>query len=221
MIVGDLKPLEEIVSTINEFKNILVVGCGGCVSVCLTGGEKEAHSLAGDLSKTRHYKNNPPNFQVDIIQRQCEPDWLEMYFEIPENIDAVLTLACGAGVQTMATIFEPLPVIPALNTSFIGSLIEPGVFQEMCRGCGDCMLAYTGGICPVARCAKSVFNGPCGGASNGSCEIDKNTPCAWMMIFYRLKKMNRLDLMHKVKNQRDWRPAGMGGPRSQKWNGKE
>jgi hypothetical protein len=141
--------------------------------------------------------------------------------KIPEGVDAVLSLACGAGVQTVAAVFDPLPVIPALNTTFLGANIEQGVFQEMCRGCGDCVLAYTGGICPVARCAKGLFNGPCGGTRNGSCEVREDLPCAWAMIFYRLKRQNKLDLMLEVRTPPDWRPAGGAGPRELKAHIKE
>jgi ferredoxin len=213
MITGELKSVKEIVPTIAGYKHLLVVGCGGCVSVCLTGGDREARTLAAELSRTRHYPENPPTFEVQTIERQCETDWLETYFEIPAGVDAVLSLACGAGVQTMAAVYDPLPVIPALNTTFLGANIEQGVFQEMCRGCGDCVLAYTGGICPVARCAKGLYNGPCGGTNNGSCEIRTDVPCAWAMIFYRLKRQNKLHLMTEVRTPPDWRPGGGAGPR--------
>ncbi len=213
MITGDLKPLEEIVQTIAEFRKVLVVGCGGCVSVCLTGGDRQARNLARELAHTRHYEQDPPSFQSETIQRQCEPDWLTSYFEIPEGVDAILSLACGAGVQTMAQIFEPLPVIPALNTTFLGALTERGQWAEMCRGCGDCVLAYTGGVCPVARCAKSLFNGPCGGSQGGWCEINTWTPCAWALIYARLTKLGKVHFMMDVKLQKDWRPAGHAGPR--------
>lgn len=213
MIVGERKPIKEIVSTISGFRNVLVLGCGGCVSVCLTGGDREARDLSRELSGTRHYEGEPPRFTADTIERQCEPDFLTSFLNIPEGTDAVLTLACGAGVQTMAAVFDPLPVIPALNTTFMGAAREQGVWQEMCRGCGDCMLAYTGGICPIARCAKTLFNGPCGGSKNGSCEVRKEMPCAWAMIYYKLKKTGQLHVMMKVRAPRDWRPAGMNGPR--------
>ena len=213
MIVGELKPIEEIVSTISDFKNVLVLGCGGCVSVCLTGGDREAHALARELTHIRHYKEAPPSLTVDTIERQCEPDWLTSYLKIPEGTDAVLTLACGAGVQTMAAVFDSLPIIPALNTTFMGATREPGIWQEMCRGCGDCMLAYTGGICPIARCAKNLFNGPCGGSKNGNCEVRQDVPCAWSMIYYKLKKQNQLHHMTKIRAPRDWQPAGGNGPR--------
>ncbi|MCP3953885.1 MAG: hypothetical protein GY697_16945 [Desulfobacterales bacterium] len=213
MITGELKPVEEIAPTIADFKQVLIVGCGGCVSVSLTGGDREARQLALELAHMRHYTGDPPEFTVKTIERQCETDWLESYFKIPEGVDAVLSLACGAGVQTMAAVFDPLPVIPALNTTFLGANIEQAGFPEVCRGCGDCVLAYTGGICPVARCAKGLYNGPCGGSSNGSCEIRKDVPCAWAMIFYRLKRQNKLELMLEVRTPPDWRPGGGAGPR--------
>jgi ferredoxin len=214
MIVANLKPLEEIVASIADYRNVFVIGCGGCVSVCLTGGDREAHALARELGHVRHYKDEPPFFSVDTIERQCEPDFLNSFVKIPEGADAVLTLACGAGVQTMAAVFDPLPIIPAVNTTFMGATSEPGVWQEMCRGCGNCMLAHTGGICPIARCAKNLFHGPCGGSKNGSCEVDRATPCAWAMIYYKLKKTNQLHFMLKVREPRDWRPAGGNGPRA-------
>jgi ferredoxin len=213
MITGELKPVDEIVATIAEFKKVLIVGCGGCVSVCLTGGDREARQLALELGHVRHYTGDPPDFAVQTIERQCETDWLESYFEIPEGVDAVLSLACGAGVQTMAAVYDPLPVIPALNTTFLGANIKQGVFQEMCRGCGDCVLAYTGGICPVARCSKRIFNGPCGGSTKGKCEIDPEVDCAWQLIWDRLKALGQTELYSRIMEPKDWRSARDGGPR--------
>ncbi len=213
MIVGDLKPLEEIVSSIGDFRQVLILGCGSCVSVCLSGGEREARELARELSHIRHYRGAPPAFVAGSILRQCEQDLVAAYQEIPTDTDAILSLACGAGVQTLADTFEPLPVLPALNTTFFGASNEPGVWREVCQGCGDCVLSFTGGICPVARCAKSLFNGPCGGSKNGSCEVDKYTPCAWALIYYRLKKQNKLFVLDALHFSKDWQPGGAAGPR--------
>ena len=219
MIVGDLKPIEEIVSSISDFNKILVVGCGSCVTVCLSGGDKEARELVRELSHTGYYKNDPPDFSHSTIERQCELDFLTSYLEIPKGTEAILSLGCGAGVQTMANAFEPLPVIPALNTTFLGASEEPGVWQEQCRGCGDCVLAFTGGICPVAKCAKSIFNGPCGGSKGGRCEIYTDVPCAWSLIYHRLKKQNNLKFMTEYREPRDWRSGGGLGPRERRRTG--
>ena len=205
MIVGDLKPLEEIVSAIKDFKQVLVLGCGSCVTVCLSGGEKEAEQLSRDLSQMRHYQGPPPKFVVGSILKQCEKDLVNEYQEIPPGTDAVLSLACGAGVQTLADAYEPLPVIPALNTTFLGASDKPGTWTEKCKGCGDCILIHTGGICPIARCAKSLFNGPCGGTNNKSCEISAEQPCAWYRIHERLAKQGRLDLITAYTPAQAWK----------------
>ncbi len=213
MIVGDLKPLEEIISAVKGFKQVLVLGCGSCVTVCLSGGEKEAAELSRDLSQMRHYQGPPPKFLVGSILRQCEKDLVNEYHEIPPGTDAVLSLACGAGVQTLADAYEPLPVIPALNTTFLGASDKPGTWTEKCKGCGDCILIHTGGICPIARCAKSLFNGPCGGSKGGYCEVGQGTPCAWTQIVARLKKMDRLQSYEEIRTTKDWKPGGASGVR--------
>ena len=215
MIVGNQKPLSEIVSTISGFKKVLVMGCGTCVSVCLTGGDKEARTMAKSL--THVMGDDAPEFIVRTIERQCEKDWLEPFMKIPEGTDAILSLACGAGVQTLASVYKNLPVLPALNTTFLGAMDEPGVWNEKCVGCGDCVLAFTGGICPVARCSKKLFNGPCGGASHGKCEISpllgRDVDCAWQLIIERMMALGKMDEYIKIRTAKDWMPESANGPR--------
>jgi ferredoxin len=219
MIVGDLKSLQEIAAALEGYRKVLILGCGSCVTVCLSGGEREAHELARALNRSGLFGGRLPDFQCDTILRQCEYDLVSAYQKIPPGTEAILSLACGCGVQTVGDVFEPLPVIPALNTTFYGASSEAGVWQEVCQGCGDCVLSVTGGICPVARCAKSLFNGPCGGSQNGRCEIFTDTPCAWALIYYRLKKQNKLHLLHQIRQPRDWQPAGSSGPRVRRRTG--
>ncbi|MBA4394686.1 MAG: hypothetical protein C0407_14135, partial [Desulfobacca sp.] len=171
MIVGQQKPFDEILQYLGGFRKILILGCGTCVSVCLTGGEKEAQALARALARVRADEDPPLILEVNTIERQCERDWIEKFLPVPADVEAILSLACGAGVQTVADVFQGIPVIPALNTTFLGALDKPGVWNEKCLGCGNCVLTYTGGVCPIARCAKRLFNGPCGGSSKGKCEI--------------------------------------------------
>jgi len=218
MIVADLKPLDEIAASISNFRNVSVVACGGCVSVCLTGGTRGADVLARQLSHPMHYKDRPPILNTLAIQRQCEKDFVKAYLHVPSDTEAILSMACGAGVQTMAESFDTLPVIPALNTSFLGSLDEPGLWSEKCQGCGNCVLAFTGGICPVTRCAKRLLNGPCGGSSQGKCEISKDIDCAWQLIIDRLKALGRLDDYEKIFPVRDWSSDRGGGPRSMRFS---
>ncbi|MBW1838155.1 MAG: methylenetetrahydrofolate reductase C-terminal domain-containing protein [Deltaproteobacteria bacterium] len=219
MIVGSRKPVEEIAASIENYCNVLVVGCGSCVTVCLSGGEKEVRKLVQELAVFPDYKKFPPVLKTSTIARQCEFDLVKTFLEIPPDTDAILSLACGAGVQILADVFEPIPVIPALNTTFLGAADEPGIWREKCRGCGQCVLLYTGGICPITRCAKSLLNGPCGGTQGDQCEINPEVPCAWVLIFNRLKKQNNLHLIEDLKVSRDWRPGGAKGPRERRRTG--
>jgi ferredoxin len=205
--------MEEIADSISGFGSVLILGCGTCVTVCLTGGEREARTLARELSNGKYFDSRQPEFSVETVERQCEADLVKTYFELPAGTDAILSMACGAGVQTVATVYGELPVIPALNTTFLGALDEPGIWSERCQGCGDCVLAYTAGICPVARCAKRLFNGPCGGSSNGKCEIGGDVDCAWQLIIDRLKARGRMEDYEKIHPPQDWSAGRSGGPR--------
>ena len=219
MIVAELKPIAEITESLSGFRHVMVLGCGSCVTVCLSGGDREAGILSRDLSSTRYYTGTPPKFYIETIQRQCERDLIESFLKIRPETDAVLSLACGAGVQIVSDVFDQLTVIPALNTTFLGAADAPGIWREKCQGCGDCLLTVTGGICPVGRCAKSLFNGPCGGSQEGRCEVHPETPCAWALIYYRLKKQNKLHYLLKRCAPKDWRPGGAGGPRERRRTG--
>ena len=219
MIVGDLKPLEEISVSIAGYRKVLVLGCGGCVTVCRSGGDAEAADLARQLSRAEYHRGLPLELPVDTIERQCENDLIRAFLKIPDGIEAVLSLACGAGVQIMADVLEPLPVIPALSTTFMGGADEPGVWREKCRGCGDCLLASTAGICPIALCAKRLLNGPCGGSRGGKCEVGSDHPCAWAEIHDRLEKQGRSPLMDEFRGFRDCRKAGFRTARERRRTG--
>jgi ferredoxin len=218
MIVGHQKPIEEILASLKGYRRIMILGCGTCVSVCLTGGDKEAHALARAIERARAQEDLPPILEVATMERQCERDWIPEFLNVSDEVEAILSLACGAGVQTLADAFKGLPVIPALNTTFLGALDQAGVWNEKCLGCGDCVLAQTGGVCPVARCAKRLFNGPCGGSSNGKCEISavvgRDVECAWQLIIDRLTALGRLDDYYKIQPPKDWSTETAMGPRT-------
>ncbi|MFC1967803.1 methylenetetrahydrofolate reductase C-terminal domain-containing protein [Chloroflexota bacterium] len=197
MIVGERKPFDEIKDKIRDYKKVLILGCGTCVSVCMAGGEKEVELLATQLRMANQLENKDVEIGEATIQRQCDREYIEPIVEMAKNCNAVLSMACGAGVQLVADMLEVLPVIPALNTSFVGVTETEGVWAEWCRTCGDCILDKTGGICPVVRCAKGLLNGPCGGTDKGKCEVDREKDCAWTLIYQRLEKQGKLDIMRK------------------------
>jgi ferredoxin len=205
MIVGERKPLEEIKDMIKGYRKVLNVGCGGCTSICLAGGQKEVDILNTELRKS--LKSDTVAIQIDgfTIERQCNADFFSELDEMIGDYDAVLSMACGAGVQFVAARYPDKPIFPALNTVFVGVDREIGWYEENCRTCGECVLGETGGICPVTRCAKSLFNGPCGGTTlDGKCEVNSDVPCAWFEIYERLKKQGRLENILRIRPAREW-----------------
>jgi len=87
---------------------------------------------------------------------------------------------------------------------FLGEAKKLGLFEEACHLCGDCVLGSTGGVCPISRCAKSLVNGPCGGAKNGKCEVNPENDCAWILIYNRLKATNELDKLSQRREDKGY-----------------
>jgi len=199
MIVGERKPFDEIKDEVRDCKKVLILGCGTCVSVCMAGGEKEVELLASELRMANKLAGKEVEIGQATIQRQCDREYIQPIIENAKDYDLILSMACGAGVQLVSDVLEPKPVVPALNTNFIGVVESEGVWAERCRSCGSCVLDETGGICPVVRCAKGLLNGPCGGTKDGKCEIDPEKDCAWTLIYNRLEKQGRLDLFDQYR----------------------
>jgi len=216
MIVADKKPIEEIIEEIKDRERILILGCNECVTVCEAGGKKEAGVLASALRM--YFLNQGREVKIDevTLERQCDHEYLE---EIRDNIDqydAVVSLACGVGVQFMAEKYRTTPVYPGVNTCFLGATEKRGLWTERCQACGNCLLATTGGICPISRCAKRLLNGPCGGSTTGKCEINQEIDCAWQLIVDRLKALEKIDEYEKLAPIKDWSTDRAGGPRKVK-----
>ena len=213
MITGEQKPLEEIQSLLGDAEKVLVVGCGTCVTVCFAGGSREAQILSSSLRMASKLQGHPQVVTDVTVQRQCEWEYLDEIEKEIADADIVLSLACGIGVQAIAEHFPDTWVVPGLNTTFLGLPTEQGVWEERCAACGDCVLGLTGGICPIARCSKSLLNGPCGGSEDGHCEIDPNVPCAWQLIYDRLTSMGKQDALLELQMPKNWQVSRDGGPR--------
>jgi ferredoxin len=213
MIIGQQKPLDEIKKIIADYQKVLILGCGTCVTVCFAGGEKEVGILASTLRMAIGLEGQNREFTEATVQRQCEYEYNQEVADLVKEADAVLSLACGIGVQTMNEQFPEKITLPGLNTSFLGQPAEQGIWAERCQACGNCVLALTGGICPIARCSKSLLNGPCGGSKNGKCEIASDIDCAWQLVYDRLNALGKLELMAEIQPVRDWSTSRDGGPR--------
>ncbi|MBW1675298.1 MAG: methylenetetrahydrofolate reductase C-terminal domain-containing protein [Deltaproteobacteria bacterium] len=185
MIIAEQKPLAEIQDMVAPYRKILLVGCGTCMTFCSAGGPEQVNELAGTLLS----ENKNKVIEKTTIPRQCAVKFIDRLENKVGDHEAILSMACGNGVQAVASRFPDKPVLPALNTQFIGV---------------DCILWRTGGICPVTRCAKSLLNGACGGASGGKCEVSKDCPCAWQEIYHALKRLNMLHYLKEKPQVKDW-----------------
>ena len=213
MITAERKPIEQLIEFVSPYRRILLVGCNECVTVCSAGGRKEVALLASALQM--HFMKEAKPFEIKEItlERQCDPEYVEELVPLIDQADAVLSMACGCGVQELARRFREKTVLPAVNTKFMGASEKQGVWAERCAGCGDCVLGATGGVCPIARCSKQLLNGPCGGSTRGKCEVDSDIDCAWQLIWDRLKALGMLDKYEENIPAKDWRAGRGAGPR--------
>jgi ferredoxin len=200
MIIAEQKRMEEIQDMVAPYHKILLVGCGTCMTFCSAGGSEQVDKLAEALLS----ENRDITLEKSTIPRQCTDKFIARLDDKIGDFEVILSMACGNGVQAVASRFSDKPVLPALNTKFIGVEKEPGVWTENCMACGDCILWRTGGVCPVTRCAKSLLNGACGGASEGKCEVSKDRPCAWQEIYHALRRLNMLHYLKEKPQVKDW-----------------
>lgn len=193
------KPIEEILKYFKRQEKIFVVGCDNYAAKCHSGGIPETREMANRLKKRG----------VEVIA-WCVPQptgaslcklsntkraLQEEYGKEIKEADSFLVLSCGQGIHTVMDATEGAMVHPGCDTIFGGETVSDDLITEYCSLCGDCIVDYTGGLCPVTLCAKSLLNGPCGGAKNGKCEVDRNRDCGWQLIYDRLKTQHRLDEM--------------------------
>lgn len=206
MIVAEQKPMDEIQRMIAPYEKVLILGCGTCMTVCGAGGEREVSFLHSALRLAQaRAVNNAHQFSEYTVKRQCDPEFIALVADRVREVTAILSLGCGIGVQVAAEYFPDTPVLPGVNTSFMGTVSELGVWDERCAACGDCRLAETAGICPITRCTKGILNGPCAGTKNGKCEANKDIDCAWILIYERLQRLGQLEKMRRYYPPRNFR----------------
>ena len=203
MIITQKKPIEELLGMLEGVTKVAIVGCGNCAAACQTGGEPEVMAMKELLEQ------NGKEVVATVVPGECCHKLLvkkDTKVLRDSGAEAVVGMACGDGVQTVADNIQ-LPIYPANNTMFLGQVERVGMFNEYCRMCGDCVLGSTGGICPITHCAKSLVNGPCGGAKNGKCEVDPNNDCAWIKIYNRLVAIGQEDKLGQTRKDKGYANA--------------
>jgi len=201
------KSLEEILGFLKDGEKVFVIGCGNCAAKAKSGGEPE----------TRAMKERLESKDVTVTGWAVPPDGGSLCNlsatrqllnienkEATEDADSFLILACGQGIHTVIDATEGGVVHPGCNTIFGGETVTDDFITEYCRLCGDCIVEQTGGLCPLTLCAKGLLNGPCGGAKDGKCEVDRNRDCGWLLIYERLKELGKLDLIRRIQQPKDW-----------------
>jgi hypothetical protein len=195
------KPLDEVNQILDTFERVYIVGCGTCATMTKTGGTEEVSAMKKHLEELGKLITGSI-----VIPTACD-EMTEVALKENEgaikNANCVLVMACALGVHRLSS-YTDLPVIPALDTLFIGVEDRPGHFHEVCTQCGQCVLGEMASICPLTRCHKGLLNGPCGGTNNGKCEVDREKDCAWTLIYQRLEAQGRLDLMHKYQPPKNY-----------------
>jgi ferredoxin len=213
MIVADRKALPEILDMVKPYKKVLLVGCKGCVTVCNVGGAKEVGILAATLKIARKKAGDPIEIDEKTLERQCDPEYIEQIRDIFDQYDAVVSMACGVGPQFLSEAYPSQKFFPAVNTTFFGGAVQHGIWEERCAGCGTCVIHFYDGLCPIARCSKSIQHGPCGGSAAGKCEISKELECIWDTIVKKKIEQGRLEDLRNIRAPKDWQTAKDGGPR--------
>lgn len=213
MIVADRKPIKELLDMIEGCHKILILGCKGCVTVCNVGGTKEVGILASTLKIARSKAGKSLEVVEETLERQCDPEYIQQVKDMVNDYDAVISMACGVGPQFLSETYPNQRFFPAVNTTFFGGAVQHGIWAERCAGCGTCIIHKFDGMCPIARCSKSLLNGPCGGSADGKCEISKEVDCIWDIIVKKKMDQGRIEEITKLKPVKDWRTARDGGPR--------
>ncbi len=206
MIITSQKPFSDIIEYVKNDKKIFLIGCNICATICRTGGEEELKKM-----KKLLVERGKTVTGTVVLDPACSIVEIKRFYRKHINeiksADALVSFACGGGTQAVAETIEGSKVFPGNDTLFQGEIakytLREREFRQRCSLCGDCMLAVTGGICPVTRCPKGLINGPCGGTKDGKCEVDKDLECVWLTIYERLKQMNKLDEMKVIREPRD------------------
>jgi ferredoxin len=191
MIITRPRDWERIEANLESIgaRRVFIMGCGQCATVAHTGGETEVAEAAAHLEAMGREVTGWTVGEVTCHLGGTKLESRKHGGDI-ESADAVLVLACGAGVQTVADSVAK-PVFPGLESLFLGNVIRNGIFEERCQMCGDCVLDKTAGICPVTTCPKGLLNGPCGGMWDGMCEVLTDRECTHVRIRRRLTEQHR------------------------------
>ena len=191
MILSEQKPFEEILGYLDGEKSVFILGCNGCAQSSGSGGPVQVEEMKAKLEEAG--KKVTGTKVIDFLcEKALVKSGLRGRVEQVAAADSILVMTCGIGIQAVAAAVNKV-CHPACNTVNLGGSRGEWKGSERCQECGQCLLDYTGGICPITACTKSLVSGACGGASNGKCELSPDRDCGWELIYNRLKEKGQLD----------------------------
>lgn len=215
MIIQKQKPFTKIQEALQQYENVFIAGCADCATTCKTGGEDEVAEMKTKLEGIGKTVTGTVVYDTACLLGEVRQTTRENQTAV-DQADVILVLACGNGVQTIGDHLESKPVVPGVDSLFIGEVIRAGKYEEKCQACGECILDLTEGICPLTRCPKGLLNGPCGGyTKDGKCEVDPDKDCAWLLIYERLRERGHLDKISGIQAPHDH--SDHHHPRAYRW----
>jgi len=202
MILSKQKPWEEILGYLEGENSVFLLGCNGCAQASGTGGPEQVADMKSKLEEAG--KKVTGTCVIDFLcEKALVKSKLRRKIEQIKEADSILVMTCGVGVQAVAAAINKV-CHPACDTVNLGGSRGEWMGSERCMECGECLLEYTGGICPLTACTKGLINGQCGGASHGKCELNPEKDCGWELIYKRLKDLNKLDKLKKFIPPKDY-----------------
>jgi len=203
MIITQKRDRKQLLENIKDYNSFFLIGCSECATLCGTGGEPELQEMK-ELLESEGKKVTGTFVAKTGCQVLGTKIELKPSRDALAETDCILVMSCGAGTQSAVELFKDTPVYPTNDSLFLGNMSRMQMFDQRCSLCGECIIDSTGGICPVTACPKGLLNGPCGGTNEGKCEISPDIECAWVRIYNRLQKINRLDDMKKINEPKNW-----------------
>lgn len=204
MIITKKRDLKDLMENVKNYRSFFLIGCSECATLCGTGGDPELKAMKEALEAEG--KSVTGTFVAktgcQVLGTKVE---LKPFKEAMDKTDCIIVMSCGAGTQTAVDLYEDKAVFASNDSLFLGNMTRLQFFDERCSLCGKCILDKTGGICPITACPKGILNGPCGGCKDGHCEISPDIKCAWVRIYERMKKLDKLQELCEVTIEaKDW-----------------
>lgn len=199
------KPAEELRYLLEDTKRVSIFSCGVCANLSGTGGARGSKYLAKVLERWGK-KVDCAECVVACCSVEIMRQALRRKSSVIRLSDALVIISCAAGVKSAFLCKPGIPIIPAVDS--VGSVPvshadDPIAFSR-CTNCGSCVIALTGGICPLSECPTRMKYKPCAryGEAGKRCVMDASRNCIWTEIEHR-GDLEALEALRRLHEKRD------------------